>query len=107
MNKRSFSYQELLQSDRALLERLIEEGAFDYGTCIRILHLARFFGRLSQMGPAELRIRDVLTDQDLQRVWRETADEGAAEFGDESPTNSLRAIIPREFPQLHRPLIPN
>jgi hypothetical protein len=77
--QRSFSYQELIHSDRALLERLIEEGALDYETCIRILHLARFFGRLSQMGPAELRIRDVLTDQDLQRVWRETGDARASE----------------------------
>lgn len=75
--QRSLSYEELLRASRNVLERLAEAGRLDADTLVRCAHLARFFERVSQMGPADLKICYVLTEADLQRLWRETQDEGA------------------------------
>jgi hypothetical protein len=39
-------------------------------------HLGRFFTRIGEMAPADMKVGDVLTKEELQAVWRETADEG-------------------------------
>lgn len=75
--QRSLSYEELLRASRNVLERLAEADRLDGDTLARCAHLARFFERVSQMGPADLKICYVLTEADLQRLWRETQDEGA------------------------------
>jgi hypothetical protein len=75
--QRSLSYEELLRASRNVLERLAEADRLDGDTLARCAHLARFFERVSQMGPADLKICYVLTEADLQRIWRETQDEGA------------------------------
>jgi hypothetical protein len=75
--KRSLSYEELLRAGRKALERLAKADRLDGDTLSRCAHLARFFERVSQMGPADLKICDVLTEVDLQRIWRETQDDGA------------------------------
>ena len=36
----------------------------------------RFFTRIGEMAPADMKVGDVLTKEELQAVWRETADEG-------------------------------
>jgi len=75
--QRSLSYEELLRANRKALEHLAEEYRLDGDTLARCAHLARFFERVSKMGPADLKICDVLTEADLQRIWRETQDEEA------------------------------
>jgi hypothetical protein len=75
--QRSLSYEELLRASRKALERLAKAGRLDGDTHSRCAHLARFFERVSQMGPADLKICHVLTEADLQRIWRETQDDGA------------------------------
>jgi hypothetical protein len=76
--QRSLSYEELSRASRDELERLAEADLLDGATRARCAHLARFFERVRQMGPAELKICDVLTEEELQKIWRETADEGVS-----------------------------
>ena len=76
--QRSLSYEELARANRDELERLAEADLLDDATRARCAHLARFFERVRQMGPAELKICDVLTEEELQKIWRETADEGVS-----------------------------
>jgi hypothetical protein len=75
--QRSLSYEELLRASRNVLERLAETDRLDGDTLARCAHLAKFFERVSQMGPADSRICDVLTETELQRIWRETQNEVA------------------------------
>jgi hypothetical protein len=75
--QQSLSYEELLRVGLDDLERLAKPDLLDDATRARCGHLARFFERLSHMGPAELKVCDVLTEEELQKIWRETASEGA------------------------------
>jgi hypothetical protein len=74
--RQSLSYAELLRTGRDVLEQLAEANLLDGPTRDRCAHLARFFERVSLMGPAKLKISDLLTEAELLRIWRETADEG-------------------------------
>jgi hypothetical protein len=76
--QKSLSYAELSRTSRHELERLAEAGLLDHSTLARCAHLARFFERIRQMGPAESKICDVLTEDELQKIWRETANEEAS-----------------------------
>jgi hypothetical protein len=76
--QQSLSYEELSRASRDELERLDSADLLDDATLARCAHLARFFERLSHMGPAELKIVDVLTEEELRQIWRETASEGAS-----------------------------
>lgn len=76
--QQSLTYEELSRANRDDLERLAEAGLLDDATRARCAHLARFFERLRQMGPPELKICDVLTEGDLEKIWRETANEDAS-----------------------------
>jgi hypothetical protein len=73
--QQSLSYEELSRANRDELERLAEAGLLDSATRGRCAHLVRFFEKVRQMGPAESRICDVLTENELEKIWRETADE--------------------------------
>ena len=76
--QQSLSYEELLRADLDELERLAKPDLLDDATRARCGHLARFFERVRHMGPAELKIVDVLTEEELRQIWRETASEGAS-----------------------------
>jgi hypothetical protein len=71
--QQSLSYEELVRASRDELERLANADLIDDATRTRCTHLARFFERLSHMGPAESKIVDVLTEEELRKIWRETA----------------------------------
>jgi hypothetical protein len=75
--QRSLSYEELSRASRDELKRLANAGLLDDATRRRCAHLARLYERLSHMGPAESKIIDVLTEEELRKIWRETASEGA------------------------------
>jgi hypothetical protein len=77
--QQSLSYEDLSRASREELELLAEADLLDDATRARCAHLARFFEKICQMGPAESRICDVLTEDELEMIWRETAD------GDASP----------------------
>jgi hypothetical protein len=76
--QQSLSYEELVRASCDELERLANADLLDDATRMRCAHLARFFERLSHMGPAELKIVDVLTEDELRKIWRETTSDGAA-----------------------------
>jgi hypothetical protein len=76
--QQSLSYEELSRAGRDELERLAQADLLDQATLARCAHLARFFERLRQMGPAQSKISDVLTEEEIQKVWRETAEEAAS-----------------------------
>jgi hypothetical protein len=83
--KKSLSYGELLRTDRGVLEQLAEANLLDGATRDRCAHLARFFEKVSLMGPAKLKICDLLTEAELQSIWRETADDGASPNAEQRP----------------------
>lgn len=76
MAKRSISYEDLGKVDQTELERLARAGMLDDATLGRIAHLGRFLGRLGSLAPTDLKIGDVFSEDELQAIWRETADEG-------------------------------
>jgi hypothetical protein len=80
MIKQSLSYQELTQMDHDELESLVTKEMLDDETLARIGHLGRFLARIGEMMPAnsEVMVRDVLTEEEAQAMWRETADEGVS-----------------------------
>jgi hypothetical protein len=77
--RKSLSYEELTRMNPEKLEELAMAGMLDDETHARIEHLGRFFGRLSEMGPADMKVGDVVTEEEAQIIWRETADKGATE----------------------------
>jgi len=79
MSAKSFSYHELMSGkiNRTKLEALANAGKLNQETLARIGHVGRFYQRLSKACPnPNFRISDVLTGDQLQKIWNETADEG-------------------------------
>ena len=79
MSAKSFSYHELISGkiNRTRLEALANAGKLNQETLARIGHVGRFYQRLSKTCPdPNLRISEVLTGDQLQKIWNETADEG-------------------------------
>jgi hypothetical protein len=79
MSVKSFSYHELMSGKigRTRLEALANAGKLNQETLARIGHVGRFYQRLGKACPdPNLRISDVLTGDQLQKIWNETADEG-------------------------------
>ena len=77
----SLSYEELSRTGRDELKRLVEADLLDGPTRARCVHLARFFEKVSQMlGPmaASAVVGDVLSEERLQKIWRETTDDAAS-----------------------------
>jgi hypothetical protein len=80
MGTKSFSYDELMSGKivRKKLEALANAGKLNEETLARIGHVGRFYQRISRACPnPSLKISDVLTGDELQEFWNETADEGA------------------------------
>jgi len=79
MIKRSFSYGQLMfgKFDRSKLEAWSIAGQLNENTLDRIGHVGRFYQRVSMACPnRNLKITDVLTSDELQKFWKEAADEG-------------------------------
>ena len=63
--------------DRTKLETLANAGKLNEETLARIGHVGRFYQRVSKACPnPNFKISDVLTGDQLQKIWNETADEG-------------------------------
>lgn len=61
------------------LEALANAGKRNEETLARIGHVGRFYQRISKACPnPNLKISDVLTGDELQKFWNETADEGVS-----------------------------
>jgi hypothetical protein len=75
----SLSYEEIMQTEPEELKQLAEDELLDEQTLERIGHLGRFFQRIAELGPAGMTVGDLVTEDELQAVWRETADESARE----------------------------
>jgi hypothetical protein len=81
MIKLSFSYGHLMSGkiNRTKLEALANAGKLNEETLSRIGHVGRFYHCLRKACPnPNLKISDVLTGEELQIFWNETADEGVA-----------------------------
>jgi hypothetical protein len=84
-NQQSLSYEELSRGGRELIDRLAEGGPLDDATRARCAHLGRFFAMLGQVvGEVTDQVASrtllgaVLSEDDLLKIWRETAEEGAS-----------------------------
>lgn len=65
--------------NRTKLEALANAGKLNEETVARIGHVGRFYQRISKACPnPNLKIRDVLAGDELQKLWNETADEGVS-----------------------------
>ena len=74
--KRSLSYEQLMSGNRAEIEKLGDADMLDDATLRRAAHLGRFFEQLGASAPnPDLKVGDVLTDDEVQKIWRDTADE--------------------------------
>jgi hypothetical protein len=81
MKTKSFSYHELMSGkiNRTKLEALVHAEKLSEETLGRIGHVGRFYQRVSKACPnPNLKISDVLTGDELQKLWNETGDEGVA-----------------------------
>jgi hypothetical protein len=108
MGTKSFSYDELMSGKivRARLEALANAGKLNEETLARIGHVGRFYQRISRACPnPNLKISDVLTGDELQEFWNETADEGArigrCPLTRMTPRATVSLVAPRAF-QLQR-----
>ena len=78
MKQQSLSYVELVELDKAQpeeLDRLAAANLLDDATRARVAHLGRFFRRLGELASALA----VLTEQETQAIWRDTADPGVSD----------------------------
>jgi hypothetical protein len=79
LSTKSFSYHELMSGkiSRIKLEALADAGKLNEETLARIGHVGRFYQRISNACPnSALKISDVLTGDQLQKIWNETAEVG-------------------------------
>jgi hypothetical protein len=79
MKQQSLSYEEISATQPEELERLAVMGLLDDATLGRIAHLGRFYGRIGELCPADTKIGDTFTEQELQVIWRDTADPSASD----------------------------
>jgi hypothetical protein len=78
--KRSFSYEQLTRGEvsQDRLQELLEADKLDEATISRVLHIGRFLAKLQNSVPnPDLPVVDVLTNEDIQAIWNETADPDA------------------------------
>jgi hypothetical protein len=76
--RQSMSYEEICRTRPKKLERLAMKGLLDDATLARIAHLGRFFSRLAELCPEATKVEDTFTEQELQTIWRTTADPDAS-----------------------------
>jgi hypothetical protein len=80
--KRSLSYADLMlmhQGQPEELERLVLANLLDDASRARIAHLSRFLTCLGELVSADTKVGDALTPEEVQAIWRETADPGASD----------------------------
>ena len=75
MDKRDLSYDELMGTvSQAELRQLATDGMLTDVTLERCAHIARFMQRVSSACPnPTVKVRDVLTEAEVQAMWQETA----------------------------------
>jgi hypothetical protein len=82
--QQTLSYGELSRAGRDIIDRLVQGGLLDDATCARCAHLGRFFatvgqvvGQVADQAAGHTLLGDVLSEDDLLKIWRETEHEGA------------------------------
>ena len=75
MDRRDLSYDDLMgKISQAELTQLATNGMLTDATLERCAHIGRFMQRLSSACPnRNLKVRDVLTEAEVQAMWQETA----------------------------------
>jgi hypothetical protein len=75
MDRRDLSYDDLMSTiSQAELAQLAANGMLTDATLQRCAHIARFMQRLSGACPnPNLKVRDILTEAQVQAMWQETA----------------------------------
>jgi len=75
MDKRDLSYDDLMSKiSQAELTQLATNGMLTDATLERCAHIGRFMQRVSSACPSpNLKVRDVLTEAEVQTMWEETA----------------------------------
>ena len=75
MDKSDLSYDDLMgKISQAELAQLATDGMLTDATLERCAHISRFMQRVSSACPnPHLKVRDVLTEAEVQTMWQETA----------------------------------
>jgi hypothetical protein len=83
--QQSTSYEKLSRAGRDKMDRLAERGLLDATTRTRCAHLGRFFamvgqvvGQVADQAAGRTLLGDILSEDDLLKIWRDTADESAS-----------------------------
>ena len=74
MRKRNLTYRQLANGGLAKVKELAEVGQLDElneATLARCEHFGRFYGRIANAVPGDLRVGDVLSEEELQRFWED------------------------------------
>jgi hypothetical protein len=72
--KRSMSYQEIMKTNPEELEEIAD--TLDDDTLARIGHIGRFMIEVGNRMPnPSLTLGDVFTEEELQEIWRQTAED--------------------------------
>ena len=79
MKQRSLSYETILKMQPEEIGRLAAAKLLDDATLARIAHLGRFFTRVGELCPSTAKVEDLFTEQELQVIWRDTADPDASD----------------------------
>ena len=75
MDKRDLSYEDLMANiSQAELSQLVTDGMLTDATLERCAHISRFMQRLSSVSAnPHLKVSEVLSEAEVQTMWRETA----------------------------------
>ncbi len=77
VNEPLLTYEVIAETAPKVLLRMVKSGMFDAGSRRRIAHWWRFMQRVVDAVPRpNLKIRDAISDDELQEMWQETADPG-------------------------------
>jgi len=76
----SLSYEQITPMEPEELKRMATEGLLDDATLERIAHLGRFFARIGKLA-GDAKVGDAFTDEELDVIWRDTADPSETEIG--------------------------
>jgi hypothetical protein len=72
-DKRSLSYEEIIRTN----PEEINTDLLDDASLARMQHVGRFMRRIAKaMRKSGLKVSDAFTEDDLQKLWKETAEKG-------------------------------
>jgi hypothetical protein len=75
MQKQDLTYEQIMRAGPDKLERLADADRLSDATLARCAHLGRFLEAIGNAMPnPDLKVGDVLSEDEVERLWKRTAD---------------------------------